>query len=381
MAQDKRGRTLPKGIRQRGDNYEGRFTYKGISYSVTGRTIGETQQRITELRYRLDHGMNIPKERVTFGRWFDIWIEEYKKGRIKGSTIYIYKAIYTSILKDRFEKMFLVDMRPEHIQKLINDMIKAEYEPATIKLDMTVLRECLQQAYKNGLIDRNPVDVTERPTKKEAERRVLSKEEQDIFMTAAKGSYLYNLFAVMLRTGMRSGEMRALRYSDIDKEKNVIHVQRTLQYVDGHYVENTPKTQKSKRDIPMTAAVLALLEAQRTYWGFKVERIDRFLFCNENGNPLGLRRIQSEIDMIIKKINEDEKKAAEKESRKPKEFKRFTSHTFRHTFATRAIESGMNPQTLKTILGHSSLAMTMDLYSHVLPDTKAAEMDKIEDAF
>ena len=98
--------------------------------------------------------------------------------------------------------------------------------------------------------------------------------------------------------------------------------------------------------------------------------MDRYLFCNENGDPISRERIQGEIDRTIRRIQ-----AA------GYEFPRITSHVFRHTFATRAIEAGMQPQVLKTILGHSSLAMTMDLYSHVLPDTKAEEMEKIAAAF
>lgn len=102
----------------------------------------------------------------------------------------------------------------------------------------------------------------------------------------------------------------------------------------------------------------------------QVENIDRFLFCDEYGEPLNSLRVQSEINRIVKKIRES-----------GKEFPHVVQHTFRHTFATRAIEAGMKPQVLKTILGHSSLAMTMDLYSHVLPDTKAQEMEKIANIF
>ena len=94
------------------------------------------------------------------------------------------------------------------------------------------------------------------------------------------------------------------------------------------------------------------------------------MFCNENGEALSRERVQGEIDRIIKRI-----RAA------GHEFERITPHIFRHTFATRAIEAGMPPQVLKTILGHSSLSMTMDLYSHVMPDTKANEMEKIADMF
>ena len=255
---------------------------------------------------------------------------------------------------------------------MYNDLVKEEWALSSIKVVAAVLNGCFQQALKNGLIERNPVKLAELPRQKERkERQAMTKEQQALFMEYAKESYLYNFFAVMLRTGMRSGELKGLKYTDIDKKENVIHVQRTLKYIEGlGYLEDTPKTRTSTRDIPLTEDILTLLENQKGYWGFKVERLDRYLFCNEEGKPLSRERVQAEIDRTIKRI-----RAA------GHDFPRITSHVFRHTFATRAIEAGMQPQVLKTILGHSSLAMTMDLYSHVLPDTKAEEMQKIISMF
>ena len=252
-------------------------------------------------------------------------------------------------------------------------MVKEGYAISSIKIVSAILNGCLQQAMKNGLIERNPVKLAELPRQTGAKkgRTAMTKEQQELFMKYAEESYLYHFFSVMLRTGMRKGEMQGLKYSDIDKKQNVIHVRRTLKYIEGKgYFEDTPKTRTSTRDIPLTAAITEHIEAQRKYWDFKVVRMDQYLFCNENGDPISRERLQGEIDRIIKRIKSD-----------GYDFPRITSHVFRHTFATRAIEAGMPPQVLKTILGHSSLAMTMDLYSHVLPDTKAEEMQKIANVF
>lgn len=225
---------------------------------------------------------------------------------------------------------------------------------------------------KNGLIERNPIELAELPRKREKEiRQAMTKEQQDLFMKYAKDSWLYNLFALLLRTGLRSGEIRGLKYSDIDKKNNVIHVTRTLEYIDkiGH-IEDTPKTKTSKRDIPLTAATMQILDEQKREWGIKIGSINGYIFVDEKGKPLSSIKIRREMDRIIKRIRKD-----------GYEFPHITPHIFRHTFATRAIESGMQPQVLKTILGHSSLAMTIDLYSHVMEDTKAKEMRKIDIAF
>lgn len=372
MAVDKRGRKLPKGIRQRSNSFEGRFMHQYKEYVVHGDTITETQKKMTDLKYKLEHGLFVENNRLTFDQWYNTWLEEYKKNQVKIGTYTSYQKYYHGAIKNRLGNKYLTEIRGEHIQKLYNDLVKDGYALSSIKVVSAVLNGCFKQAFRNGLIERNPVLLAELPRQTEKKlKQAMTKEEQTLFMEYAKGSYLYNLFAVMLRTGMRSGEIRGLKYSDIDKKTNVIHVQRTLKYIEGvGYLEDTPKTRTSKRDIPLTAATLQLLEAQRRQWGFKIEKMDRYLFSNENGEPLSRDRVQAEIDRIIKRIEAD-----------GKSFDRITPHIFRHTFATRAIEAGMQPQVLKTILGHSSLSMTMDLYSHVMADTKADEMAKIDIAF
>lgn len=372
MAMDKRGRKLPKGIQQRYDEYEARPMIKGKRYIVHGKTISEVQKQVTDLKYKLAHGLFIEKQKMTFEEWFNTWMTEYKKGRVKAGTLAAYQKYYNGCIKERFGSVYISDIRGEHVQRLYNDLVKKEYAVSSIKVISAVLNGCFSQAMKNGLIERNPIDVTTLPRQKEKKvRQALTREQQKLFMEFAKESYLYNVFAIMLRTGMRSGEVRGLKYTDIDRKKNVIHIQRTLKYLEHKgFFEDTPKTRTSRRDIPLTRDILSILEEQRAFWRFKVVNLDNYLFCNENGEPLSRERVQGEIDRTIKRIHEA-----------GYEFDRITSHVFRHTFATRAIEAGMQPQVLKTILGHSSLAMTMDLYSHVMEDVKADEMEKIESAF
>ncbi len=380
MALDANGKKLPPGIRlkkkgetRKQDLFEIRVKREGKSYSVYARGISEAKKAKTDLAYKLDHGTFIEKTKITFGKWFDTWINEYKKNRVKNSTLNEYQKYYNGCLKDRLGSKKLADIRGEHIQKLYNELIEEDYAISTIKIISTVINGCFRQAFKNGLIEKNPVELAELPrqTGKKKGRMAMTKDQQNLFMEYAKASYLYNFFAVMLRTGMRSGEVRGLKYIDIDKKDNVLHVQRTLKYIEGiGYLEDTPKTKTSMRDIPLTTEILDILERQKNYWDFEIVRLDRYLFCNENGDPLSRERVQGEIDRTIKRIREA-----------GYDFPRITSHVFRHTFATRAIEAGMAPQVLKTILGHSSLAMTMDLYSHVLPDVKAEEMKKIANVF
>lgn len=372
MAVDRRGRKLPKGIRQRDGGYEGRVMYQGKRHSVRGDTVTEVQKKMTDLKYKLEHGLFVENNRITLDQWINTWLDEYKKNTVKLGTFLNYQKSYNGMIKDKLGSKRISDIRGEHIQKMYNDWVNEGYALSTIKIASAILNGCMEQALINGMIERNPVKLSKVPRQNEKKgRQAMTRDQQALFMEYAQESYLYNFFAVMLRTGLRNGEMRGLKYTDIDKKNKILHVQRTLKYIDGQgYIEDTPKTKTSRRDIPLTNATLQLLEAQKNYWGFKIVNFDRYLFCNENGEPLSRDRVQAEIDRTIMRIHED-----------GHNFERITAHIFRHTFATRAIEAGMQPQVLKTILGHSSLAMTMDLYSHVLPDTKAEEMEKIVNVF
>lgn len=372
MAQDKKGRKLPKGIRQRSSNYEGRFTYRYKEYTVQGSTISETQKLMRELKYKLEHGIYVEKNKMTYQDWFDVWLNEYKANQVKMGTIQTYQYCYDSMIKKTLGNAYMSDLRGEHIQRLYNNLMKDGYEVATISTASVILYSSLEQALRNGIIEKNPAKDAIPPRNKGQKKikEAMTKEQQALFMQYANDSYLYNFFAILLRTGMRCGELRGLKYGDIDRKKNVIHIRRTMKFKKGSgIIEDTPKTKNSLRDIPLTEDILQLLEEQRKFWGFKVERIDRYLFCDDREKPLQANAISKEINRIVELINTET------------EFPHITPHTFRHTFATRAIEAGMQPQTLKTILGHSSLSMTMDLYSHVMPDTKAEEMKKISCVF
>lgn len=374
MAKDLKGKELPMGIRQRKNGkFEGRVQYEHERYSVYADSVSELKTKMTELRYRLEHGSFVAKDKMTVKEWFETWIEDYKNNQVKTGTIIAYTNYYNCYVDKYIGKKKIVDVRGEHIQRIYNGLVKDGISISTIKIISTVINGCFKQAVKNGIIERNPVTLATIPRQSEVKpRRVFSVPEQEIFMQYAKGSYLYNLFALALRTGMRSGEIRGLKYSDINKKKQVIHVVRTLKYEGGKrgFFEDTPKTKTSKRDIPLTQDMIDIIDEQSRIYNSEIAYIDGYIFRTYEGGPISRERLQSEINRIISKIN----KAGI-------EFEYFTPHCFRHTFATRAIENGMKPQTLKAILGHSTLAMTMDLYSHVLPTTKAEEMELIARAF
>ena len=369
MAEGSEGRKLPPGITRRANGlYMGRVMYKGVSHAIYDRNLGELKKRMTELRYSLEHGTYVKKSAITFDDWFGEWITTYKQNTVKQGTVDLYNKHYSAYIKKYLGDMKLVDIQAQDLQKLLNNMSSEGYADDTITLTYCVLSGVFKQAYKNELIPKNPFSLITRPKgKAKKEKVVFTKKQQELYMRYAERSYLRNLLQLAMCTGMRNGELRGLLWSDVDFKRKVIHIRHNLitSSKDGVKMD-TPKTRTSTRDIPMTEKVYEILKRQESE-GEKNK--DDFVFYAANG-PVSRKRITHEINVMLQNMADD-----------GIAFPYFTLHSTRHTFATRCIEKGMNPQVLKTILGHATLSMTMDLYSHVLPDTKAVEMRKVSKAF
>lgn len=373
---------LPKGITLRDDGYYmGRFTYYGERHTLYDKDLKTLKKKLDDLRYELEHGLYAKETVVTVDDWFHTWIEEYKKPTVKQGTVGVYEDTYASYIKKPLGKKKLKDLRPEQIQNLYNTLNAQGFSRNTIELVSVVLSGMYKQAYKNQKVKLNPVPLATLPKATEREeRRVLSKEEQDVFLAASKKNRYYYVFELALSTGMRSGELRGLEWSDIDFPNRIIHVRGTLVQNRYGFYKDTPKTPSSYRDIPMLDNVYNLLRERKkqqseqkillgSEWD-SLEGLGNLVITTNTGRPLGKGYLNNAIDRITVGIQKT----------RP-EFEDLSIHTMRHTFATRCIENGMEPQVLKAILGHSKLSMTMDLYAHVLPNMKSQEMQKIAKLF
>lgn len=375
-------KSLPKGITRRPDGrYMGRFSYYGERYTLYDMDLRKLKQRMKDLQYELEHGLYAKESEITIDDWCLTWLKEYKEPSVKQGTVGVYADTYDAYIKKPFGKKKLKDLRPEQIQNLYNTLKNEGYSRSTVELVSVVLGNMYKQAYKNQLIQRNPVPLATLPKMDPPkERRVLTMEEQVLLMDTLKGHKYYYIYELALSTGMRNGEVRGLQWSDVDFQKRVIHVRGTLvQNRYGFYID-LPKTRSSYRDIPMLDNVFVLLKEH------KKEQLEKRLLLGQDWKACkGLENLVVTTDMGAplgkSYLNKVLKTTTRKIQLQHPEFEYITFHGLRHTFATRCIENGMEPQVLKTILGHSKLSITMDLYAHVLPDTKNKEMQKIASLF
>ena len=393
MAENKK-KSLPQGISLRKDGrYQARYTFNGKRYTIYGKDLKEVQKKLRDAKYEMDHGIFAKPDKVTVDSWFKIWKEEYATNSMRENTLVHVNSMYKYHIKPEIGHMKMQDVRTEHIQMMLNKMKKQEYSSDFMKRVRNVVSQMFKQAYRNDMIMRNPVENAVTPSgKAKKEHRVLTEQEQILFLEYAKESEYELIFVLGFSTGMRIGEIQALQWKNIDFKKLEISVEGTLVKVDGkEYKKGPTKTKSSIRTVPLLPDVAKRLKKYkkeqlqyRMMLGAKwqqVKGLEDLLFCTAIGRPLSRSVLYHVIDHIIELINHDERMKAKAEKREPVVFQHFSSHTMRHTFATRALENGISPKVVQELLGHSTIKTTMDIYTHVLPKTKNEEIQKIANLF
>lgn len=376
MGKSLKGKELGKGISQRKDGlYQARFVNRfGKRQTIYGKTYTDITQKLRTEQYEDEKQTNVVNKDITLDEWYYIWLDTCKKN-CRSSSKEAYATHYKRIKEDLGWRK-LASLNLINMQEAINKL-KSDNERSNSK---KILVDMLNKALDSDLITKNVAkQINTVVTKEEkGEKRVLTRDEAETFLSMADGKFYYNLFVLALETGMRVGELCALQWSDVDLKNKAINVQHTLCYFskDGKYLfeMHDTKTSNGKRIIPLTSKAVMALKKQKAqkqeiiFEGKEApEGYENLVFVTKNNQPTQLFLIKECMGLIIKNIQKEDVR-----------FKHFTPHTFRHTFATRAIENGMQPKTLQHILGHGTLKMTMDLYCHVTEDTLFTEMEKME---
>ncbi len=336
---------------------------------ITGKTRDDVRDKLAKALSDRAGGLVFDAGTTTTGEYLKQWLSDSVRGTVRESTYRSYGRVVEGQLVPGVGRVKLAKLRPDHIRKLYRDMLDRGISTRTVQYAHTLLKRALTQAIHDGLIPRNVAEAVRPPKLKRDEIQPLNADQVRALLQGAEkaGDRLSTLYTVAVRTGMRPGEMLALRWSDVDLEAGTLQINRALS--EGAFTP--PKTARSRRRINLSPATVAALRAHR-----KLQLEERMakaglwedhdlVFPSSVGTPKSQRNLNREF------------KAAAKRAGLPEHFKLYD---LRHTCATLLLSRNIHPKYVQELLGHASIALTLDTYSHVIPGMDGGTGGAIDEA-
>ena len=390
MGKDLRGRELGEGITQRKDGkYSARFTNRnGKRIGKYFDSVAEAQKWITLTRLDDESNSDTAVEyRMTVDEWFKYWMKNFKKD-LSPNTIRNYRERYYNNIQQYIGGMLLPDVKAMHCQQILNDM-QTHYSISTVYQAYICIGAMFKSALLNDLITKHPLDAVNFKAKKIRKPiRVLTIDEQKLFVQYADKNHNAKQFRLLLQTGLRTGELIGLTWDNFSIKDRTLTIDKSMEYRhdDGYWRAGPPKTLAGYRTIPLTDEAFDILYELYQKKGTRKESMTLAQVLTFTDPRTGLIREVPMRNLIFVNFRTGEPiknstydtnlyKICDKAGIKP-----FCMHALRQTFATRCIERGVNPKSLQKILGHAQLSTTMDTYVHVTDDSLQLAMRTFESA-
>lgn len=328
----------------------------------TGRK-SDAEALMAEMLTEFRQGTYIAPTKTTVSQWIDEWLNTYKKNEVRVTTWETYDETAKTYIKPALGALSLSELQPEHIQKLYNGMIAKQLAPGTVARVHLVLHGALQQAVKSRIINYNPSKAVTLPKAKKSQARALTMAELEVICSGKYNETHKVLFLFLAGTGLRVGEALGLWWSDIDFDAGVVHVNKGLVRSRQGLIYQETKTEKSTRTAPIASFALEQLKQHKIRMkSLRLYREENPVFCNSVGGVLGYETVSHSFRRLCKRLN----------------LSGITIHSLRHTFATFLLERGENLKTVQELLGHSKIATTADIYSHVSKEIKKEAVSKLD---
>ena len=406
MGKDLNNRELGKGLAQRKDGrYSARFVNKaGRREQAYFDTLREARNWLVDAKYNDEHNTSfLPFDAVadeilkndciptltkdlTVDQWFEFWIKFIIPG-LRSNTLRNYRHCYEYNVKPIMGNMKMADVRPMHCNKVLLNM-EEDYAGSTIRQTYIAMGTMFKSAVMNGVIAKHPMDGVRylQKTKAASDIKFLTLEEQDKFLEAARRSHNFKQYQFVLETGLRVSELIGLTWDSVDFKNKTITIDKQLEYRHdrGTWEAGPPKTNAGYRTLPLTSKayqILVSLYEGRKYrkeaeeLDTQLEFKDRLTGETRVLNMKNLVFLNSRFGMPNKNssYNTHLYKLCEEAG-----IKHISMHVLRHTYATRAIERGVNPKALQKLLGHGSYQVTVDTYVHVTDESKLLAVRQFE---
>jgi integrase len=354
-------------ITQRKDGrWEARISLEdGKRKVLYGKTQRAVRDKLIAARRQVQQGLPLPHERLTLGAWLTEWLETVARVSVHPSTFRAYLGyVNHRLLTHRTARQALTRVSPSDLDRLFADLRQAGLKPRTVEQIRAIIRRSLNVALKRSLVVRNVATLTDPPHVERNEAPALSSEEARRLLGALRAEPRYPLYAFALATGLRLGELLGLRWEDVDLDTGIVRVRQAAQRIAQETRFVPPKTNRSRRQIVIPASTIALLRSHRarqaeqrlalgSEWGDS-----GLIFTNDFGAPLVGTSVTNGFQRALARAG----------------LPRMRFHDLRHGTASLLLAEGVNPRVVMERLGHSTIALTLGTYSHVIPalDQEAA---------
>jgi integrase len=327
--------------------------------TLYGKTQAEVRDKLTKaLSDRID-GIVYDDENMTVGEYLDVWLKGSVYGSVRQSTYDRDTNLVNNHIKPILGGLKLRKLNSAHVQSFYRDRLDKGLSASTVHKMHDILRRGLAQATKWHLVQRNVADTVKPPRPTPKEIRARSAAETRRLLEAAGVDRLEALYVLAVHTGMRQGELLALRWQDVDMENAVVSVRRTLTRSGGRVAFGEPKTKKSRRSIRLTPQAVEALRSHLERQLRDMEILgDRYqdqglIFTTDTGGPINPSNLrQRSFAPLLKQAG----------------LPHMRFHDLRHTCATLLLARGGHPKFVQELLGHATIAITLDTYSHVMPN-------------
>ncbi len=333
-------------------------------------TKAEAQKKLRDLLTSLDKGLPLDTSKATVGQFLEIWLHDYAETNTSPRTVEGYREKVHSYIIPHMGHIPLIKLTPQHIQSLYSDLLQRGLSPRTVLHAHRILREALGHGLKWGLLLRNVCDAVDPPKPRRKEMAALDTPDVQTFLDAAVTSPYGPLFFLDIYTGMRRGELLGLRWTAVDLNTRTISVTETLQRLTGQgLVATQPKTDRSRRLVSLPPSAVALLSGlkvkqreQHEALGLEWKETD-YVFSHYDGRPFHPDTVSHAFADIVKKAG----------------LPHVRLHDLRHPHASLMLKQGVHPKIVSERLGHASITITLDTYSHILPGLQEAAALKFEE--